>query len=101
MNFPQDGRLDSSMIFGVFVELLASHNRKFPTNNLGEYTWHDGCDIEREMVLGALKMSQEEYVKSLLSRFGMQSTSDILDSPKAMIYDRSGTTSREGLACER
>jgi len=60
------------MIVGVYVDdllvggsekdcnsLLVSLNKKFPTNNLGECTWYDGCGIERDMVLDTIKLSQE------------------------------------------
>ena len=34
--------------------LLASLNKKFPTNDLGECTWYDGCGIERDVELGTI-----------------------------------------------
>ena len=53
------------MIVGVYVDdlliggseedcepLLASLNKKFLTNNLGECTWYDGCGIIRNVELG-------------------------------------------------
>ena len=55
------------MIDGVYVDvfligeseedcepLLASLNKTFPTNNLGECTWYDGCRIERDVELGTI-----------------------------------------------
>ena len=63
--------------------LLASLNKKFPTNDLGECTWYDGCGIERDVELGTIKLSQEAYVESLMKRFDIQSISDILASPGA------------------
>ena len=57
--------------------LLTSLNNKFPTNNLGECTWYDGCDIERDVELGTIKLSQEAYVESLMQWSGVQSISDI------------------------
>ena len=84
------------MIVGVYVDdrlvggseedcesLLASLNKKFTTNDLGECTWYDGCDIERDVELGTIKLSQEAYVESLMKRFDVQSISDILASPGA------------------
>ena len=78
------------MIIGLFVDdlsiggseedcesSLASLNKMFPTNNLGECTWYDGCGIERDVELGTVKLSQEAYVESLLKRFDVQSTFDI------------------------
>ena len=63
--------------------LLASLNKKFPVNNLGEYTRHDGCGIERGVELGTIKLSQEASVESLMKRFDVQSISDIPASPGA------------------
>ena len=63
--------------------LLASLNKKFPTNNLGECTWYDGCGIERDAELGTIKLSQEAFVESLTKRFDVQPSSDIPASPGA------------------
>ena len=84
------------MIVGVYVDdllvggseedcesLLASLNKKFPTNDLGECTWYDGCGIERDVELGIIKLSQEAYVESLMKRFDVQSISNIPASPGA------------------
>ena len=84
------------MIVGVYVDdlliggseedcesLLASLNKTFPTNDLGECTWYDGCGIERDVELGIIKLSQEAYVESLMKRFDVQSISDIPASPGA------------------
>ena len=82
------------MIVGVYVDdlliggsekdcesLLASLNKKFPTDDLGECTWYDGCGIERDVKLGTIKLSQEAYDESLMKRFGVQSISGIPASP--------------------
>ena len=84
------------MIVGVYVDdlliggseedcesLLASLNKTFPTNDLGECTWYDGCGIERDVELGTIKLSQEAYVESLMKLFDVQSISDIPASPGA------------------
>ena len=84
------------MIVGVYVDdlliggseedcesLLASLNKMFPTNNLGECIWYDGCGIERDVERGTIKLSLEAYVESLIKRFDVQSISDILASPGA------------------
>ena len=84
------------MIVGVYVDdlliggseedcesLLASLNKTFPTNDLGECTWYDGCGTERDVELGTIKLSQEAYVESLMKRFDVQSISDIPASPCA------------------
>ena len=84
------------MIVGVYMDdlliggseedcesLLASLNKTFPTNDLGECTWYDGCGIERDVELGTIKLSQEAYVESLMKWFDVQSISDIPASPGA------------------
>ena len=84
------------MIVGVYVDdlliggseedcesLLASLNKKNPTNNLGECTWYNGCGIKRDVELGTIKWSQEAYVESLMKRLDVQSISDISVSPGA------------------
>ena len=89
------------MIVGVYVDdlsiegseedcesLLASLNKSFPTNNLGESTWYDGCGIERDVELGTIKLSQEAHVESLMERFDVQSISDIPTSPGADLGPR-------------
>ena len=55
------------------VSLLASLNKMFSTNNLGECTWYDECGIERDVELGTIKVSQKAYVESLTTRFDVQS----------------------------
>ena len=73
---------------------LLSLNKKFPTNDLGECTWHDGCGIERNAELGTIKMSQEAYVKSLMTRFDVHATSDIPLSPGADLGPKGDDESR-------
>ena len=63
--------------------LLASLNKTFPTNNLGECTWYDGRGIERDVELGTMKLSQEAHVESLMKPFDVQSISDSLASSGA------------------
>ena len=82
------------LIFGVYVDdllvgesqkdckpLLLSRNKKFPTNDLGEYTWYDGCGIERNAELGTIKLALEENVESLMTRFDAHTTSNTPASP--------------------
>ena len=45
--------------------LLASLDKTFPTNNLGEFTLYDGCGIERDVELGTTKLSQEALRREL------------------------------------
>ena len=63
--------------------LMLSLNKKFPTNDLGEFTWNDGCGIERNAELGTIKLSQEPHVKSLMTLFDVRTTSDTPASPGA------------------
>ena len=61
--------------------LLASPNKKFPTNNLGECTWYNGCSIERDVELGTNKLSQEAYIESLMKRLTCNPSSTSLLPP--------------------
>ena len=94
------------MIAGVYVDdlliggseedcesLLASLNKNFPTNNLGECTWYDGCGIKIDVELGTIELSQEAYVESLMKRFDVQSISDIPTSPGADLGPKQGDES--------
>ena len=58
-----------------------SLNKKFPTNDLGECTWYDGCGIERNAELGTIKLSLEANVESLMTRFNAHTTSNTSASP--------------------
>ena len=74
------GYVDDQLIGGSEEEcesLLASLNKTFSANNLGEYTWYDECCIERDVELDTIRLSQEAYVESLIKRFDVQSISDI------------------------
>ncbi|CAB1105045.1 unnamed protein product [Ectocarpus sp. CCAP 1310/34] len=64
-------------------ELLASLNKKFPTKNLGECQWFDGCAIERDVEAGTLRISQTAYIDSMVARFDVKSTSRIPATPGA------------------
>ena len=64
-----------------FKPLLLSQNKKFPTNDLGECTWYDGCGIERNAELGTIKLSLEANVESLMTRFNAHTTSNTPASP--------------------
>ena len=63
--------------------MLAPLNKAFPTNNLRECAWYDGCGIERDVDLGTMELSQEAHVESLMKRFDVQSISDIPASSNA------------------
>ena len=84
------------MIIGVYVDdllvggsqedcksLLLSLNKKFPTNNVREFTWYNGCGIERDAELDTIKLSHEAYVEILMARFDVRTTSDTPAAPGA------------------
>ena len=84
------------MIIAVFVDdllvggsqedcesLLLYLNKTFPTNDLGKCPWYDGCGIERNVKVGTIKMSQEAYVESLITRFDVHTTLDTSAYPGA------------------
>ena len=89
------------MIVGVYVDdllvggskedcdsLLKSLNQKFPTKDLGECTWYDGCGIERDLSAGKIRLSQQAYIGHILKRFDIRKTSDIPASPGADLGPR-------------
>ena len=49
--------------------LLLSLNKTVPTNDSREYTWYEGCGIERNAELGTIKMPQEACAESLMIPF--------------------------------
>ena len=80
-----DVYMDDLLVGGSYEDcesLLLSLNEKFPTDE-GEGTWYDGCGIERNTELGTIKLSQEAYVESLMTRFDVHTTSDTPASPGA------------------
>ncbi|CAN0023247.1 unnamed protein product, partial [Sphacelaria rigidula] len=44
-------------------------NDKFPTNNLGEFTWYMGCAVDRDWDRGTLSVTQTTSTDMLLKRF--------------------------------
>ena len=56
--------------------LLLSLMTTLQTNDLGECTWYDGCGIGRHAELRTIKLSQETYVESLMTRFDVHTTFD-------------------------
>ena len=59
----------------------AELNTRFPMNNLGELTWYTGCAFKRNWELGTLEITQKAFVESMLSRCGVNSSSDIPVTP--------------------
>ena len=95
------------MITGVYLDallvggsqedcesLMLSLNKKFPSNDLGECTWYDGCGFERSTDLGTIKLSQGACVKSLTTRFDVHTTSDTPASPDADLVPKRDESGR-------
>ena len=59
----------------------AALTTKFPTNNLDELTWYTGCEFKRPRGLGTLAITQKTFVESMLTCFGVNSSSDIPATP--------------------
>ena len=51
---------------------------KFPTNILGDRTWYTGCAFKRNWELGTIEITQKAFVESMLTCFGVNSSSDLL-----------------------
>ena len=63
--------------------LLLSLNKTFLMSDVGECTWYDECGIERNAASGTIKLSQEAYVESLMTRFDEHTISGTIASPGA------------------
>ena len=59
----------------------AALTTKFSTNYLVELTWYTGCAFMRNWELGTLEITQYAFVERMLTRFGVNSSSDIPATP--------------------
>lgn len=54
---------------------------KFPTNNLGDLTWHAGCAFKRDWKMETLAITQKTYIESILNRVAVNSSPDTPATP--------------------
>ena len=65
----------------VTDSVVENFNKRFPTKHLGEVTWYMGSEYKRHREKGTLKISQAQFIRSVVERFGVNKTSPIPDSP--------------------
>ena len=76
--------VDDAVIVGsdeACRDFQAALKYMFPKNILGELTWYSGCAFKRSWRLGTLEITQKAFVERMLSRFGVNSSSDIPATP--------------------
>ena len=56
----------------TFDAFHAQLKDKFPVNDIGELSWYLGCASERDKMKDVMKMTQTEFVDSLVDRFDIQ-----------------------------
>ena len=65
----------------VTDSVVADLYKKFPTKHLGEGTWYVGSEYRRDREKGTLEMSQTQFIRNVVDRFGITKTSPIPASP--------------------
>ena len=61
--------------------VVADLNKRFPTKHLGEVTWYMGSEYKRNREKGTLEISQTQFIRNVVERFGITKTSPIPASP--------------------
>ena len=56
-------------------------NKRFPTKHLGEVMWYMGSEYRRDREKGTLEISQTQFIRNVVERFGVTKTSPIPASP--------------------
>ena len=65
----------------VTDSVVADLNKRFPTKHLGEVTWYMGSEYRRDREKGTLEISQTQFIRNVVDRFGITKTSPIPASP--------------------
>ena len=60
---------------------MADLNKRFPTKHLGEVTWYMGSEHERDREKGTLEISQIQFIRNVVERFGITKNSPTPASP--------------------
>ena len=69
--------LRKSRIHSVMADL----KKRFPTNHIGEVAWYMGSEYSRDCEKGTLEISQTQFIRNDVIRFGITKTSHIPASP--------------------
>lgn len=70
--------------------VVADLNKRFPTKHLGEVTWYMGSEYKRDREKGTLEISQTQFIRNVVERFGITKTSPIPASPSLDLRHVSG-----------
>ena len=65
----------------ITESVVADLSKRFPTKHLGEVTWYMGSEYERDREKGTLELSQTQFIRNVVERFGITKTSPIPASP--------------------
>ena len=65
----------------VTDSVVADLSKRFPTKHLGDVTWHMGSEYRRDREKGTLEISQTQFIRNVVDRFGITKTSPIPASP--------------------
>ena len=73
-----DIKIAATEVTEVVVSAL---NQRFPTKHLGEVEWYMGSEYKRGREKGTLEISQNQFIQSVLNRFGVSKSSPIPATP--------------------
>ena len=62
---------------GVTDSVVADLNKRFPTKHLGEVTLYMGSEYRRDREKGTLDISQTQFIRNVVDRFGITKTNPI------------------------
>ena len=57
--------------------VVADLNKRFPTKHLGEVTWYMGSKYKRDREKRTLEISQTQFIRNVVERFGIIKTGPI------------------------
>ena len=83
--------VDDMAVAGTRIEvnkLLATLNKDFETNDLGELSFFAGCTITQDTEKGLTSISQKTFIETLARRFDVTTTSPYPASPCANLGAR-------------
>ena len=82
--------VDDLMLGAESLEWIArfqdAMSRRFTVKDIGEVCWALGVHVHRDASTGIIRLSQQQYIKDVLSKFGMQDCSPAA-TPAAMGQD--------------
>ena len=61
----------------VTDSVVENFNKRFPTKHLGEVTWYMGSKYKRDREKRTLEISQTQFIRNVVERFGIIKTGPI------------------------